>query len=423
MPIYKTIPTNSKQINNTVLPYSGNGYTTVSGSNLTFTRAQRDPNNGRQFSNLYSSFKLPVTDFSGNTWPNIPTNSYFSGLNQSDVIVVKIAKDTYGELIDGRSIHLTIPTGYTSTSSLSTKGAGGSIDIYSSYITPANWSSDNHAYAAGFGHPINPGTADVGKPTTNVAFLFTDSVTNNDGNYTTPSNSCCSSWNAGVPTTWAYDSGTEPSDPPVGYIDGNSTFYNMHINASTRKPPVNITESGDKPVGIAYLDKGFLVLTDPEVVQWFFYSGASSASTLPTPGSPGNGYPYGSQFNNATNVGPGAPSAMTQVAFSSSTSARCEFYTFEKEWVLSVECTAGESEFYSTENVTASPELQNGAGGALTTVPGVFSLTGGTQDYSAYITEVGLYDSQDNLLAVAKPDRPVAKAANTSQIFTLKFKY
>ena len=30
--------------------------------------------------------------------------------------------------------------------------------------------------------------------------------------------------------------------------------------------------------------------------------------------------------------------------------------------------------FIATENVTAAPELQNGAGGALTTVPGVFSV-------------------------------------------------
>ena len=88
-----------------------------------------------------------------------------------------------------------------------------------------------------------------------------------------------------------------------------------------------------------------------------------------------------------------------------------------------MECNANSGEFYSTENVTASPEIDNGAGGALTLATGVYSLTGGSQDYSAYITEVGLFDSQDNLLAIAKPDRPVAKAANTTQIFTLKFKY
>ena len=406
MPILKTIPTSAKKIENNVVPFTGNGYTTVSGDNLTFTTIQRSPDNGRQFSNLYSSFKLPVTSNSGNTWPSIPNNSYFSGLNQSEAIVIKIAKDTYGELIDGRTIHLVIPTGYTNGAAAN-GASGGTIDIYSSYITEANWSSDNHTYAAGFGHSVNPSSADVGKPSTNVAFLFTDSVTNNDGNYTTPSNSCCTTWSDGFPTTWAYASATEPADPPVGYENGNTSYYNMNINASTRKPPVNITENGDKPVGIAYLDKGFLVITDPDIVEWFFFSGSSSGAT---------GYPYGSQ-------GVGSYTGMTQVTFTSSTSARCEFFTFEKEWMLSVDCVANNGEFFVTENVTASPELQSGAGGAVTPVPGVYSLTGGTQDYSAYITEVGLYDSQDNLLAVAKPDRPIAKAANTTQTFTLKFKY
>ena len=143
------------------------------------------------------------------------------------------------------------------------------------------------------------------------------------------------------------------------------------------------------------------------MLNGFSFQEASSGAT---------GYPYGSQ-------GEGSYTGMTQVTFTSSTSARCEFFTFEKEWLLSVDCVANNGEFFVTENVTASPELQNGAGGALTPVPGVYSLTGGTQDYSAYITEVGLYDSQDNLLAIAKPDRPIAKASNTTQTFTLKFKY
>ena len=403
MPIFKNIQTIQKTITNDVLPFSGNGYHAISGTNLTFTRIQRDPSNGRQFSNMYSSFKLPVTNMSGTTWPNIPTDSYFSGLNQSDALVINIGKNTYGELIDGRSIHLILPTAHT------TNGTYQMIDIYSSYINPANWSSDNHAYAAGFGHSVNPGTADVGKPSTNVAFLFSDKATNNGGTFTLPVDSCCTSWSAGYPTEWDNAGSTTPSDSPVGYTDGNTKFYNMDVNNSNRKPQVTLGSGGDKPIGIAYLDKGFCVITDPDIVKWFYYSGTSSGAT---------GYPYGSQAG-----GTGAATAMTETTFTASTSARCEFFTFEKEWVLSVECTANDGEFYSTENVTASPEIANGAGGALTVANGVYSLTGGSQDYSAYITEVGLFDSQDNLLAIAKPDRPVAKPANSTQIFTLKFKY
>ena len=53
------------------------------------------------------------------------------------------------------------------------------------------------------------------------------------------------------------------------------------------------------------------------------------------------------------------------------------FSHLKKEWLLSVDCIANNGEFFATENVTASPELHNGAGGSVTSVPGVYSLTGG----------------------------------------------
>ena len=34
---------------------------------------------------------------------------------------------------------------------------------------------------------------------------------------------------------------------------------------------------------------------------------------------------------------------------------------------------------------------------------------------SSYITEIGLYDSQNKLIAVGLPDRPIEKAKNTVQ--------
>ena len=171
----------SKNVYSEIIPFGTlnpafNGYNQVNGSSLKMTVAQRDPNNGRAFSNLYSSFSLPAANFQVTGWDIDWANNALQNIDDAnEVVVVEIPKNQYGELIDGRSIHLTIPTGYTAGSSLSTKGAGGSIDIYSSYITPANWSSDNHAYAAGFGHHVNPGSADVGKPSTNIAFLFSRS--------------------------------------------------------------------------------------------------------------------------------------------------------------------------------------------------------------------------------------------------------
>ena len=52
----KKIQPNEKFIETTLVPWSGNGWTTTTGTSLTFTAAQRDPSNGRPFSNLFSSF-------------------------------------------------------------------------------------------------------------------------------------------------------------------------------------------------------------------------------------------------------------------------------------------------------------------------------------------------------------------------------
>ena len=53
-------PVSSKTVDSEIVPFgnsfSVNGYNEVNGSDLKFTVAQRDPNNGRPFSNLYSSF-------------------------------------------------------------------------------------------------------------------------------------------------------------------------------------------------------------------------------------------------------------------------------------------------------------------------------------------------------------------------------
>ena len=76
MPIFKNIQTIQKTITNDVLPFSGNGYHAISGTNLTFTRIQRDPSNGRQFSNMYSSFKLPVTNMSSHNKWYIPNDRH-----------------------------------------------------------------------------------------------------------------------------------------------------------------------------------------------------------------------------------------------------------------------------------------------------------------------------------------------------------
>jgi len=42
---------------------------------------------------------------------------------------------------------------------------------------------------------------------------------------------------------------------------------------------------------------------------------------------------------------------------------------------------------------------------------------------SAWVTEVGLYDDADNLVAIGKPDRPIEKQPNGSVTFRMIFKF
>ena len=73
-----------------------------------------------------------------------------SAITQDNVIVMDIATNQYGELIDGRTLKLVLPVS-SSTSS------DGHTTLYSSYYEPKPFSSDNSNEAEYFGNPILEG--------------------------------------------------------------------------------------------------------------------------------------------------------------------------------------------------------------------------------------------------------------------------
>jgi len=381
---FKNIKASEKRIETVLVPYNasaGTGWNTISGTSLPFTLIQRNPDNGRAFSNLYSSFNMPaisgdVTDFLS-TW----ANTGFSGLSQSQAIVAEIPKNEYGVLIDGRTMKLHIPRA---------PGFGNTVyTMYSSYYMPLATSSDNSDEGEYFGNPKLQGltTGSPELPSTNVAFLFCDDIR---GPALSASNTNITSWS----NAWIVDT------TPNGYPNAGVDNFRFTTTVSSSNTPKAYAQPQDKPVGIAYLDKGFAVITDPIIVSAFNYSGSSTGGSLT----------YG-----------GDASAYTQVIFTSSTSASCSYYSFEKEWRVIVDIVAGAGEFYITENQTAadSNTPYYGAGGADTgiqfqtpfgDVHQIWDLSNVT---SAYITEIGLYDTQNKLIAVGLPDRPIEKAKNT----------
>ena len=501
----KKIEANQKTVDVVLVPFENVGWKTTTGTSLTFTAVQRDPDNGRPFSNLYSSFNLPLTSGQSSTYNSTWVDSGMSGLNQSDVIVVGIEDNQYGELIDGRTIKFKVPN-----------NSGGTYTLYSSYYEPKAFSSDNSEQASYFGARKITGNP-VGKPelaATNIAFLFSDDIK-------LPtiaiSNTNISNWSNGWQTGVI----------PTGYVGGNIDTFRFSNTVSVSNTPKAYAQTADLPVGICYLDKGFVVITDPTIVSNFamsagtedgtntysgntsgftnlYYTGDTAATAKVTItafgelnagdkvnliASDGTNYnfvqgdqssvngtfeattnnnttatglmncintssgPSGTRFSATVNAnvvtitqntkgGAGnttvtltdsgtAGMALTSSFVGGSDLASCEFYSFEKEWVLSVNIVADSGEFYITENQSASDGSRPyyGAGGTDTgmefkTPFGDINKIWDISDVSStFITEVGLYDAQNRLLAVAIPDRPVEKPKNTPVTLTLKMKF
>jgi len=390
------------------------GYNMISGDTMKFYSAQRVPNNGRPFSNLYHSFNFPLTSADTNSgWVNAGyNNTHMSAITSTqgegeEFIIMEIPRCDYGELIDGRTIKIVIPTGTTST-------AGQPITAYTSYYTAQEWASDNSGPAAYFGHEVNGvNTPNPKYPSTNVAFLFSDAVRPPDVAY-------ASSWAEGFPTTIGASTNGGTAFPPISalppsnYPNGDPDLYSF-TSSTNKKPYAN---ANDIPVGVCYLDKGFCVLTHTAITSNFASTFGNISNTEWFSGGPtlmGSGQ-TGVYFTGTTGGGPNASSAY------------CQYYTFEKEWVINIDCVADVGEFIITENQTAAPSaaptygaspVPNSVGSG--SYPDLYSLD--TAQMSAWVTEVGLYDDQENLIAIGKPDRPVEKAANGAVTFRLIFKF
>ena len=390
----KKINDNEKFITTELIPFLDEGWTATTGTSLTFTAAQRSATNGRAFSNLYSSFSLPTTCAQTESYASTWINNGMSGLMQSDVIVVSIDSNNFGELIDGKTFKFEFPTVDNPATGIRTVQT-----LYSSYYEPKAFSSDNSLEATYFGNPMIQGNV-VGNPalaSTNRAFLFSDTIA---GPTLSATNVNTASW----------ASGWQTGVIPTGYPGSSTDAFRFIDTVSSSNTPKAYAQSADIPVGICYLDMGFMVITHPTLVDNFCYScGTEDGITL-----------YA-----------GEASGFTNLHFTASTSAQSQYYSFEKEWVLTVNIVADSGEFYITENQTAaSAEAPYyGAGGTNTgmqfkTPFGEVNNIWNMSDVGAtYITQIGLYDDTNQLLALCDPDRPIKKLKNTPSNFTLKMKF
>lgn len=216
------------------------GYTTISGSNLSFSVINRTDYTTDSKTNLYYSFGLPINDTNFTTFTSTTAtnngyaNTAFSGFAVNKIVAIAINDSTYGELIDGKSLKIELPT------------SAGTYTIYSTYqynTQPLNIMdsllTDGNLKSSMFGN--------------NVSMLVCDSIKTPNGGDSSLS------WATGYNT-----------NRPFSY--NGKKAYNYQTNT-------NLSLTADTLVGIAYLDKGFIVITDPTIVN-NFTSSASTATTV-----------------------------------------------------------------------------------------------------------------------------------------------
>jgi hypothetical protein len=231
------------QSTNILTEFETVGYTTISGSNLTFSTINRLDYTTNSKTNLYYSFGLPITNNNFTTFTSTTAtnggyaDTAFSAFATNNILVISVDNSTYGEIIDGKSLKIELAT---------------SANTYTIYSTYQNGSQPLNALDGLLTDNSNVKSNIFGS---NVSMLVCDSIkTPNGGN---PYLSWSTGYNLNRPFSFA------------GKIP-----YNYQTNS-------NLSLTADTLVGIAYLDKGMIVITDPNIVNSYAAS-VTSATTATT---------------------------------------------------------------------------------------------------------------------------------------------
>jgi hypothetical protein len=218
------------------------GYNIVSysGGTLTQNIINRNNINTDVLTNLFYSFGLPIDTASADVFTGITSNTgglldtALSGLASQEILVIGVDSSQYGELIDGKTIKLELTTLF------------GTYQIYGSYEnngTPLN-------QLDGLSVDLSRNLTRFGP---NRCLLFSDTIQ-------PPNNDIFKSWATGYSLNKPFSANKKQT-------------WNFKTNTNTGSV-------ADKPVGIAYLDKGFLIITEPTIIANFI--GPSTTATTVT---------------------------------------------------------------------------------------------------------------------------------------------
>lgn len=337
-------------------------FTAVTDSNLTYTKCDRTDLTSKE-ANYFMSFNLPYTQSNFDTGSTLSLqNPALQQLNVDEVVICPIPREYYSEIIDGRSITFIVPQIGSTTKTV----------VSSTYSQLTK--SENSPLLGN-----------------NIAFLFSDDInlprtgTTGGGNTSVLSRS---SWNVSPfvnrPPAHAY-SDLQSSDINTDQRPWSGVSLAVNVG---EKYPTNTNQgyNYDIPVGFVSLDKGFVVFTHPEIV---------------------NNIPWGDGFDSTGAAN--SSSGTTDIYFTGgSSTSYVSFTDVNINFRTSVVCLALPGEFVFSSNPSWDlnynlQELQNGTNG--------FD--------SVQVTEIGLYNKNNELIAVAKMDRPVEKTYTNLITFNL----
>jgi hypothetical protein len=322
------------------------GQSVVITSNLTYIILNKN-NTSTDLTNLFKSLNLPILEKNKATFTATTSqnggwlDTAFSGIATNQILLSVIDNSEYGELIDGKSIKSTLPiaTGFTSGGTVT------GITDYTFYSTFVNSGQFNKTQFDDTYKDNSVFTQGLFGAGANVSYMLSDNIQR-------PNNDVNNSWSTG------YNS-YKP------YSIGNKKLLNTKTVATT-----GIVV--DKLVGVAYLDKGMIIYTDPNIVNNVVtnFSGAS-ASTNTVTNSLGLYYYTGITYNT--------------IIDSNNT-----------DLIQNIICEADRGEFYRSENETID------------------------NNDTVRISEIAITDQAGIVLAYVKPDRQIEKLKNDLLIFDIQ---
>lgn len=340
-------------------------------------------------------------------------------------LVYEIPQNQYGEIIDGKTFRLNMPywnpSGDTTTDNENNRfgkynysSTGTTITMYGTYnlgdlgkFDLDKVTSEKDISLAGLGN-----APDLTKPLSeydsNIVLLFSDAIK--------------------TPQVDGFDS----------WVDGNEDALDgikVLQNTSARNKAL-YDNRRDQCVGYVALDKGFVVITHPLIVDSFFVKAFNGSIDIqgPTGGTREKVYIVSGTTQTRGNItaltgrtdiittfndtGTTIDWDSTQFVYNATGSTPIiDYLSYNSEKTLVVTCLASTNEFFKSTNDTAKDLLNVSQSDYYATFKSESS-----ELYPLLITKLGIHDADGNLLAICVPTQPIKKYWYDVVPFTIKIK-